>query len=201
MAHENIPHKVKYKLFHKAYKTSALLDSFVVISCNDIKDTRYVHWGSKNLNFMNSLRVWHCQDLDKNDTQVGRLRCPVHVCWVHTWSHWRYLQNVGPEDTGGVHVLRDVIWLRQMFYKAKTSTNYVEVNVEPEQEIHKAIEADEDEEESSNKSSKSSKIEEETQSVNQDEDTADTPQDIQDNDQPEPEEPPVTRTRSGLPIQ
>jgi hypothetical protein len=66
-------------------------------------------------------------------------------------------------------------------------------NVEPEQEIHKAIEADEDEEsseESSNKSSDSSEIEEENDIVNEDEDT---PQDILDNDQPAP----VTRTRSG----
>jgi hypothetical protein len=87
--------------------------------------------------------------------------------------------------TGSVHVSCDVIWLRQMFYKAKTSANYIEVTVEPEQGIHKAIEADEDDEScaaSSNKSSESSKsseIEEtENESVNQEEDT---PQDIQDN--------------------
>jgi hypothetical protein len=87
-----------------------------------------------------------------------------------------------------------------MFYKAKTGTNYIEVNVEPEQGIHKAIEADEDEDsskESSNKSSESSEIEEnKIESVNQDKDT---PQDIQDNNQLD--EPPVTRTRSRQAIQ
>jgi hypothetical protein len=46
-----------------------------------------------------------------------------------------------------------------MFYKAKNSANYVEVNVKPEQGIHKTIEADEDDDssqESSDKSSESS---------------------------------------------
>jgi hypothetical protein len=58
MAHANVPHKIKYKLFKEAYKTSTLLDSFIVISCNNIEDTRYVHWGGHNPNFTNSLRVW-----------------------------------------------------------------------------------------------------------------------------------------------
>jgi hypothetical protein len=102
---------------------------------------------------------------------------------------------------GGVHVSCDVIWLRQMFYKAKTGTNYIEVNAEPAQEIHKTVEADEDEESSSasfNKSSESSEIED-NDIVNEDEDT---PQDILDNDQlDELEEPPATRTRSGRTIQ
>jgi hypothetical protein len=50
--------------------------------------------------------------------------------------------------TGGVHVSCDVIWLQQMFYKAKTGANYIQVNIESEQGIHKAIEADEDEDSS-----------------------------------------------------
>jgi hypothetical protein len=58
--------------------------------------------------------------------------------------------------TGGVHVSCDVIWLRQMFYKAKTGANYVEVNVKPEATIHKTIEADEDAQSSSESSYKSS---------------------------------------------
>jgi hypothetical protein len=46
MAHTNLPHLIKYKLFKEAYKTSALLDGFVAISCSDIEDTRYAHWAA-----------------------------------------------------------------------------------------------------------------------------------------------------------
>jgi cytoskeletal protein RodZ len=96
--------------------------------------------------------------------------------------------------TGGIHVSRDVIWLQQMFYKAKNTANYVEVNVEPEQnKTQMTVTADEDEEsshESSDKSSESSENESE-----------DAPEDILDdkneaNEPDEPEEPQVTRTRS-----
>jgi hypothetical protein len=58
MAHANVPHKIKYNLFHKAYKTSALSDGFVSMRCNDIADTRLVHWGSTNPNFTNHLCTW-----------------------------------------------------------------------------------------------------------------------------------------------
>jgi hypothetical protein len=58
MAHANVPHKIKYKLFCKAYKTSALLDGFVIVTCNNIEDMRFVHWGSSNPNFTNNLCVW-----------------------------------------------------------------------------------------------------------------------------------------------
>jgi hypothetical protein len=76
------------------------------------------------------------------------------------------------------------------------------VNVEPEQGIHKTIKADEEEDssqESSNKSSGSSKIEENEESVSA---SKDTPEGSLDNNQPdEPQEPPVTRARSGRTIQ
>jgi hypothetical protein len=107
--------------------------------------------------------------------------------------------------TGGVHFSHDVIWLRQMFYKAKTATNYVEVNVEPEEMIHKTIEADEDAQsssKSSNKSSESSESEveeldkQETDSVHEDEGTL---QDTLGDNQPD--DPPVTRKQSGCAIQ
>jgi hypothetical protein len=202
MAHANVHHKIKYKLFQEAYKTSALLDGFVVITCNNIEDTRSVHWGSSNPNFTDSLRVWGEAGTVKIKTKMRPKldNCGVQCMFVgYALGHTGDTYRMWDPKTGGVHVSHDVIWLQQMFYKAKTGTNYVKVNVEPEQEIHKAIEADEDEEsskESSNKSSKSNKIEEETQSVNQEEDT---PQDIQDDDQLE--EPPVTRTRSRRTIQ
>jgi hypothetical protein len=72
-----------------------------------------------------------------------------------------------------------------MFYKAKNSTNYVEVIAEPEQGIHKTIKADEDDDssqESPNKSSESSKHESKNKSVNASEDT---PEDNLDDNQPD----------------
>jgi hypothetical protein len=204
MAHANVPHKMKYKLFRKAYKTSALLDNFVIVTCN-IKDTRYVHCGSKNLNFTNSLHVWGEAGTVKIKTKMTpKLDDQGVQCMFvrYTLSHTGNTYRMWDLKTGGMHVSCDVIWLRQMFYKAKTGTNYVEVNAELAQGIHKTIEADEDEESSStssNKSSESSEIEEENDIVNEDEDT---PQDIPDDDQlDELEEPPVTRTRSGWTIQ
>jgi hypothetical protein len=202
MAHANVPHKIKYKLFCKAYKTSALLDGFVIVTCNDIEDTRYVHWGSKNQNFMNSLCVWGEAGTVKIKTKMTPnlddqgIQCMfVRYALGHTGDTYR----MWDPKTGGVHVSHDVIWLRQMFYKAKTSTNYIEANTELAQGIHTTIEADEDEESSSTSSNESSEIEEENDIVNEDEDT---PQDIPEDDQPdEPEEPPVTRTRSGQTIQ
>jgi hypothetical protein len=205
MAHANVPHKIKYKLFKEAYKTSALLDGFVVISCNDIEDTRYIHWGSHNPNFTNSLRVWGEASTVKIKTKTTPklddhgVQCMfVRYALGHTGDTYR----MWDPKTGGVHVSCNVIWLRQMFYKAKTGANYVEVNVEPEETIHKNLEADEDASSSSesSKSSESSEseveLEEETENVHEDEDT---PQDTPDEDQPD--EPQVTRTRSGRAVQ
>jgi septum formation inhibitor MinC len=208
MTHANVPHKIKYKLFKEFYKTSTLLDGFIVISCNNIEDTRYVHWGGNNPNFTNSLHVWGEAGTVKIKTKTTPKLddCGVQCMFVgYALGHTGHTYRMWDPKTGDVHVSCDMIWLRQMFYKAKTSANYIEVNFELEQAIHKTIEADEDDQsssESSNKSSKSSEVEEieeqETESVHQDKET---PQDIPDDDQPdEPEEPPVTRTRSGRTI-
>jgi hypothetical protein len=58
MAHANIPHKILYKIFCKAYKTAATLDGYVVIKQKGIDDTRYVHWCGANPNYTNHLCMW-----------------------------------------------------------------------------------------------------------------------------------------------
>jgi hypothetical protein len=116
MAHANVPHKIKYKLFRKAYKTSALLDSFVVVTCNDIEDTRFVHWGGSNPNFTNNLRVWGEASTVKIKTKTKMtpklddhgVQCMfVGYALRHTGDTYR----MWDPKTGGVHVSWDVIWL------------------------------------------------------------------------------------------
>jgi hypothetical protein len=204
MARMNVPHKIRYKLFRKAYKTSALLDSFFCMTCNNIEDTQFVHWGGSNLNFTNNLCVWGeagtvkiktkmTPKLDNHGVQCMFIRYAIR----HTGDTYRMW-----DPKTGMHVSRDVIWLQQMFYKAKNIANYVEVNVKPQQGIHKTIKADEDDDSSqerSDKSSESSEIESESESVNA---SKDTPEDNLDNNQPDkPQEPQITRTRSGRAIQ
>jgi hypothetical protein len=64
----------------------------------------------------------------------------------YTLGHTGDTYRMWDPKTGGIHVSRDVIWLQHMFYKVKDTANYVEVNVEPEQnKTHMTVEADENE--------------------------------------------------------
>jgi alpha-acetolactate decarboxylase len=117
----------------------------------------------------------------------------MYVCWLCNRPHRRHLQHVG---SFGIHVSHDVIWLQQIFYKAKNAANYVEVNVKPEQnKTQMTVVADEDEESShgsSNKSSESSENNSEYASENTSEnaleDDPDDNNDANELDEPKPQE-------------
>jgi hypothetical protein len=107
MAQPNVPQRIKYKIFREAYKTAAILDGYVVIECNGIEDTRYVHWCGTNPNFTNHLRTWGEAGTVKVKTKTTpKLEdCRVQCIFVgYALGRTGDTYRMWDPKTGGIHV-------------------------------------------------------------------------------------------------
>ena len=166
MARANLPRAIRYRLFKDAYKTAALLDGLTVIKIDDKTATRYVHWCGQNPSFAKHLHTWGEAGTVKVRTKTTPKFSDRGVQCVfigYALGHSGDTYRMWDPKTGGVHVTRDVIWLRRMYYApSETQNNYVTIPATLEAEEGVAQNAhesssestdEEDEEESSSSSS------------------------------------------------
>ena len=58
MIKANVPAKLRYKFYGKAFTTATLLDGLMVVKVGDVWATQYEHCTGSNPRFAKHLRVW-----------------------------------------------------------------------------------------------------------------------------------------------
>jgi hypothetical protein len=115
----NIPFAIRHLLWRKAIKTATLLDGLQVIELDGAEATRYVHWNNKNLDFAQHLRTCEEAGAVKLKTKMTpKLSNRGAMCMMvgYTLDHPGETYRMWDPRTKNVHVTRDVIWLRRMYY-------------------------------------------------------------------------------------
>jgi hypothetical protein len=135
MARANVPMKIRYKVFTKAFKTATSLDGLTVIQIGNKEATRYEHWCGKNPDFSEYLRTWG---------EVGTVKTKLNAtprigdrgiqCMFvgYLLDHTADCYEMWDPATSRVHQTRDVIWLNWMCYNRSEPTN--NIVVEPDME-------------------------------------------------------------------
>jgi hypothetical protein len=115
----NIPFAIRHLLWREAFKTATLLDGLQVIELDGTEATRYVHWNNKNPDFAQHLRTWGEAGTVKLKTKMTpKLRDRGATCMMvgYALDHPGDTYRMWDPRTKNVHVTRDVIWLRRMYY-------------------------------------------------------------------------------------
>jgi hypothetical protein len=120
MHRANVPMKERYKLFHKAFKTATLLDGLIPIKLDGEVKARVVHWSGKLPDFAKHLRTWGEAGTVKTKTPTTAKLADrgVHCMFVrYALDHAGDVYHMCNPKTGWVHEMRNVIWLRRMYFE------------------------------------------------------------------------------------
>jgi hypothetical protein len=120
MVQANVPQDISYRVFWETYKTAALQGGYTVITIGDKTDTRHVHWSGSNPKCTDHLRTWGEAGTVKIKTKTSpKLNDHGVQCMLVGYApdHSGDTYRMWDPKTGGIHVSRDVIWLRHLSYK------------------------------------------------------------------------------------
>ena len=130
----NVPTTVRHLLWREAFKTTTLLDGLQVITVDGKEATRYVHWNKTNPAFSKHLRTWGEAGTVKLKTKMTlKLNDRGATCMMvgYALEHPGDTYRMWDPKTKGVHVTRDIIWLRRMYYDPPAKPG-LEIIAQPE---------------------------------------------------------------------
>ena len=116
---ENIPIKLRYKIFKEAFQTATLMDGLDVINIDGKEDTRYKHRFARNPAFADHLRIWGEAGTVKTKTATTPKVADRGVqCLIvgYALNHHGDCYRMWNPKTNYVYETRDVIWLRRMYF-------------------------------------------------------------------------------------
>jgi hypothetical protein len=120
MAEANVPTSLKYLLFREALMTATLLDGLVVQEVDGKAATRFVQFYGENPKWVKFLRTWGETGTVKVITKTSAklvdrgAQCMfVGYALNHTGDTYRMYDP----QSKRVHITRDVIWLKRMFFQ------------------------------------------------------------------------------------
>jgi hypothetical protein len=120
MHRANVPERIRYKLVGEAFTTATLLDALVPITIDGVTKARVLHWCGKLPAYANHLRVWGEAGTVKTKTlatpKIADRGIPCMLVG-YALDHAGDVYRMWNPKTGRVHVTRDIIWLRRMFFK------------------------------------------------------------------------------------
>ena len=115
-----VPQNLQYKLSAECFKTATLLDGLMAIKFGGKIQSRYEHWCGKNPDFSKYLRPWGEAGTVKLKgkrsnklSNQGKLCVMVGYATDHPGNTYRMWNPV----SNGVHVTRDVIWHKKMYFE------------------------------------------------------------------------------------
>jgi Reverse transcriptase (RNA-dependent DNA polymerase)/Zinc knuckle len=161
MLHQaNIPEDRRVYFWNKCFETATKVDGLAAVTIDGITKTRYEHWFGSNPAFANHLRTWgEAGVVTLTSNMQPKLRDRGLNCMFvgYATDHAGDVYYMWNPKTNGVHVTRDIVWLKRMFYPAPARceltsivdpmTNIeVEEGVEVEEGANEANEADDDSE-------------------------------------------------------
>ena len=114
MHHAHVPMEYRYKLFRDCYETAAILVGTMA--------SRFEHFSGKNPKCAGYLRTWG----EAGTVKIYEKMSPkIQDCGVscmmikYSKDHAGDCYWMWGKETGGIHVTRDIIWLKQMYFPAK----------------------------------------------------------------------------------
>ena len=116
----NLPMMDRYRLAHEAFQCATHLDGLMVVEVDGITKTRYKHFVRQNPMFAKHLRMWGEAGTVKIKTSMSpKLNDKgTHCMFVgYTYNHLGDCYRMYDPKTRRTRETRDIIWLKQMFYK------------------------------------------------------------------------------------
>ena len=116
----NLPLEKRYVFFREAIETTTLLDGLVVTTTEGIKVTRVEHWGGSLPRWVSYLRTWGEAGVVKLKTKTTAklVQNGVTCMFVgYALSHEGNVYIMLDPSTRGIHVSRDIIWLKRTFFE------------------------------------------------------------------------------------
>ena len=120
MTAANVPLKMKYKLFRELFMCAMQLDQLTIIEIDGVEKTRIEHWGADLPKFTKDLRTWGESGVVTVKTIATPKVCDRGVTCIlagYAINHASGVYRMWDAETNGVHITRDVLWLRRMFYQ------------------------------------------------------------------------------------
>jgi len=122
MSAANIPKEHRRLFWREAFQTATYMDGFVLVTIGNIRKTRFEHWEGKLPRFSEYLRRWGEAGVVKLRTSTTpKIYDRGKVCMFVGYSpdhHGDTLRMWDP-DTKRVHLSRDVVWLKKIFFGRK----------------------------------------------------------------------------------
>ena len=125
MASANVPQDMCYRLFREAMTTATLLDNLMVVNVSGKEGTRFEHFTGKNTRFASHLRTWGEAGTVKLKTKATpKIGNQGEQCMFvgYATDHTGNTYCMWNPQTGPVHVTRDIIWLKQMYFQRPATT-------------------------------------------------------------------------------
>ena len=119
MVRAHVPKDIRYLLWREAFKTATLLDGLQMVTIDGKEATRYEHWCGKNPDFAQHLRIWgEAGTVKLRTSMTPKLSDRGATCMMvgYAWNHPGDTYRMWDPRTKRIHITRDVIWLRRMFY-------------------------------------------------------------------------------------
>jgi hypothetical protein len=123
MADANIPMNFRYRLYPEVIRTAAKLDSLAVINIRGIEKTRFQFYNNdEEPRWASKLRTWGEAGVVKlKDLATAKLEDRGRTCMFvgYAADHSADCYRMWDPLTSRLHVSRDVVWLRRMFFTKK----------------------------------------------------------------------------------
>lgn len=117
MHHANVPLKLRYKLYKEALKTATLLDGLIATTLDGGTKMRVEHWCETIPKFAYHLHTWReAGTVTVKNKRSSKLADHGVQCMFvgYALQHEGDCCRMWVPTTNGVHVTRDVIWLKRM---------------------------------------------------------------------------------------
>jgi hypothetical protein len=123
MADANLPLNFRYRLYPEVIRTAAKLDSLLVINIRGIEKTTFQFFNNdKEPRWASKLRTWGEAGVVKlKDLATAKLEDHGRTCMFvgYAADHSADCYRMWDPLTSRLHVSRDVVWLRRMFFTKK----------------------------------------------------------------------------------
>ena len=117
MHHAHVPAEYCYKLFRDCCETAAILDRLMIVEVNGKMASQFEHFAGKNPKCAGYSRTWG----EAGTVKIYKKMSPqIQDCGVtcmiigYSKNHAHDCYRMWDKETGGIHVTRDITWLRRM---------------------------------------------------------------------------------------
>ena len=131
----NVAYALRFRLFREAYMCATLLDGLVVVEINGVTKTRLEHWGAALPKWSNALRTWDEEGVvtlksKMNPKMANKGKACMFVGYAP--QHAEGVYRMWDPTTKRIHVTRDIVWLRRMYFQRQPTVLEITTGVDSE---------------------------------------------------------------------